>query len=110
MSKVWSARFESNLNPFIHEFNASIQFDKTLIIEDIDGSIAHANMLGKQDVITQEESQKIVEGLNEIKNDYQKGVFHPAFPSEDIHYAIESLLISKIGDLGKKLHFVYRAF
>ena len=104
MSKAWSARFETSLNPFIQEFNASIQFDKTLIKEDIDCSIAHANMLGQQDVITQEESQKIIEGLNQIKIDYEKGIFEPDFPSEDIHFAIENLLILKIGDLGKKLH------
>ena len=104
MSKAWSARFENSLNPFIQEFNASIKFDKTLIIEDIDCSIAHARMLGHQDVITKEESLKIVKGLNEIKIDYQKGIFEPSFPSEDIHYAIENLLICKIGDLGKKLH------
>ncbi len=104
MSKAWSARFQTSLNPFIQEFNASIQFDKNLIIEDIDCSIAHARMLGKQDVITKEESQKIIEGLKQIKIDYQKCIFDPAFPSEDIHYAIENLLISKIGDLGKKLH------
>jgi len=104
MSKAWSKRFETSLNPFIQEFNASIQFDKTLIIEDIDCSIAHARMLGQQNVITEKESQKIIEGLNEIKIDYQKGVFEPSFPSEDIHYAIENLLILKIGDLGKKLH------
>jgi len=104
MSKAWSARFKNSLNPFIQEFNASIQFDKTLIIEDIDCSIAHARMLGEQHVMTKDESQKIIDGLNEIKIDYQEGIFEPAFPSEDIHYAIENLLISKIGDLGKKLH------
>ena len=104
MSKAWSARFESGLNPFIQKFNASIHFDKNLIIEDIDCSIAHARMLGHQDVITKEESKRIIEGLNEIKIDYQNGSFEPDYPSEDIHYAIENLLISKIGDLGKKLH------
>ena len=104
MSKAWSARFENSLNPFIQEFNASIQFDKTLIIEDIDCSLAHAKMLGQQNVITKEESQEIIEGLNEIKIDYQKGIFEPSFPSEDIHYATENLLIRKIGVLGKKLH------
>ncbi len=104
MSKTWSARFENSLNPFIQEFNSSIQFDKTLIMEDIDCSIAHARMLGQQFVITKEESHKIIEGLNEIKIDYKKGIFKPAFPSEDIHYAVENLLITKIGNLGKKLH------
>ena len=104
MSKPWSARFETSLNPFIQEFNASIEFDKTFIIEDIDCSIAHARMLGKQEVITQEESKKIIDGLQEIKIDYQKGNFNPTFPFEDIHYAIENQLICKIGNLGKKLH------
>ena len=98
MSKAWSARFETSLNPFIQEFNASIQFDKTLIIEDIDCSIAHARMLGLQDVISLEESNKIIRGLNEIKIDYQNGTFKPDSPSEDIHFAIENLLINKIGD------------
>ena len=104
MSKTWSSRFEDNLNPFIQEFNASIQFDKTLIIEDIECSVAHARMLGQQDVITELESKKIIEGLIEIKNDYENGIFDPSYPSEDIHYAIENQLINKIGDLGKKLH------
>ena len=104
MSKAWSARFENSLNPFIQEFNASITFDKTLIIEDIDCSVAHARMLGQQDIITKDESQKIIDGLNQIKIDYQNGIFKPCYPSEDIHYAIENLLISKIGDVGKKLH------
>jgi len=104
MSKAWSARFENSLNPFIQQFNASIEFDKTLIIEDIDCSIAHARMLGQQHVITKEEAKKIIDGLKNIKIDYEKGIFEPASPSEDIHYSIENLLISKIGDLGKKLH------
>ena len=64
MSKAWSARFKNSLNPFIQQFNSSIQFDKALIIEDIECSIAHARMLGQQLVITKEESIKIIEGLN----------------------------------------------
>ncbi len=104
MTKAWSARFENSLNPFIQKFNASIQFDKTLIIEDIDCSIAHARMLGQQDVISQEESRTIIESLNQIKIDYKKGTFQPEYPAEDIHYAIENQLICKIGNLGKKLH------
>ena len=104
MSKVWSNRFETGLDPFIQKFNASIEFDKLLIIEDIECSVAHAKMLGQQNIITSKESQQIIEGLNEIKNDYHNGIFHPSYPSEDIHYAIENQLISKIGDVGKKLH------
>ncbi|ABM71220.1 Fumarate lyase:Delta crystallin [Prochlorococcus marinus str. MIT 9515] len=104
MSKVWSNRFESSLNPFIEEFNASIGFDKTLIFEDIDCSIAHAKMLGKTKVLSADESQKIIEGLENIKQDFIKGEFSPGAPSEDIHYSIEEKLIDLIGDTGKKLH------
>ena len=66
MSKVWSNRFDDSLDPFIQKFNSSIEFDKELIIEDLEGSIAHARMLGKMNVITLLESQKIIEALNEI--------------------------------------------
>jgi len=104
MSKVWSNRFDSSLNPFIEEFNASISFDKTLIFEDIDCSIAHAKMLGKTKVLSTSESLKIIEGLESIKQDFIDGKFSPGPPSEDIHYCIEEKLISLIGEIGKKLH------
>ena len=104
MSKTWSNRFEQSLDPFIQKFNSSIDFDKNLIIEDIDCSIAHARMLGLNKVISIEESEIIIAGLNEIKIQYLNGKFMPAFPSEDIHYSIEEKLINLIGDLGKKLH------
>ena len=104
MSKAWSNRFEKSLDPFIEQFNSSIHFDKNLIMEDLDCSIAHARMLGINEVITVEESKVIINGLNDIKNEYLKGDFVPCFPSEDIHYCIEEKLINIIGDLGKKLH------
>ena len=104
MSKVWSNRFDSSLNPFIEEFNASISFDKTLIFEDIECSIAHAKMLGKTKVLSSNESLKIIEGLESIKQDFIAGKFSPEAPSEDIHYCIEEKLIDIIGETGKKLH------
>ena len=104
MSKVWSNRFDSSLNPFIEEFNASISFDKTLIFEDIECSIAHAKMLGKTKVLSSNESLKIIEGLESIKQDFIAGKFSPEAPSEDIHYCIEEKLINIIGETGKKLH------
>jgi len=104
MSKVWSNRFESSLNPFIEEFNASIGFDNKLILEDIQCSIAHAKMLGKTEVITSEETLKIVSGLEVIKNEFLEGIFSPSPPAEDIHYCIEEKLINLIGETGKKLH------
>ena len=104
MSKAWSNRFDKSLDPFIEQFNSSINFDKNLIIEDLDCSIAHARMLGINQIISVKESEIIINGLNEIKNEYLKGEFLPCFPSEDIHYCIEEKLINLIGDLGKKLH------
>jgi len=104
MSKTWSNRFEGALDPFIERFNSSIDFDKELILEDIDCSIAHARMLSNTKVINKEESVKIVDGLKQIKKDFEDNLFDPIYPSEDIHYCIEEKLISLIGDIGKKLH------
>ena len=104
MSKVWSKRFDSSLNPFIEKFNASICFDKKLILEDIECSIAHAKMLGHTQVISSQEALKIISGLENIKNEFLEGKFSPGAPSEDIHYCIEEKLIKLIGETGKKLH------
>ena len=104
MSKVWSNRFDSSLNPFIEKFNASIGFDKTLILEDIECSIAHAKMLCKTQVLSLKETSQIISGLETIKIEFLEGKFCPGTPSEDIHYCIEEKLIGLIGDTGKKLH------
>ena len=64
MSKVWSKRFDGSLNPFIEKFNASISFDKKLILEDIECSIAHANMLAHTKVLSAQESSQIISGLH----------------------------------------------
>ena len=104
MSKVWSKRFDSSLNPFIEKFNASICFDKKLILEDIECSIAHAKMLGHTQVLSSQEALKIISGLENIKNEFLEGKFSPGAPSEDIHYCIEEKLIKLIGETGKKLH------
>ena len=96
MSKVWSNRFDSGLNPFIEEFNASIGFDRKLILEDLDCSIAHAKMLGKTQVLSSSEASQINTGLELIKVEYLEGKFIPGPPSEDIHYCIEEKLISII--------------
>ena len=103
MSKVWSNRFDSSLNPFIEEFNASIGFDKTLIFEDIDCSIAHAKMLFKTKVLSNSEHIKIIEGLESIKQDFIEGKFSPGLPSEDIHYSIEEKLGSSAKYAGKSI-------
>ena len=93
MEKVWSNRFDSSLNPFIEKFNASINFDKVLILEDIECSIAHAKMLGKTKVLTALETSEIIRGLVTIKNKFLEGSLSPGAPSEDIHYFIEEKLI-----------------
>jgi len=104
MEKVWSNRFDSSLDPFINEFNASITFDKKLILEDIECSIAHAKMLCKTQVLTSKETSEIVDSLKIIRIEFLEGKFFPDAPSEDIHYCIEEKLISLIGETGKKLH------
>jgi len=104
MSKTWSNRFDNSLNPFIEKFNASISFDKKLIIEDIECSVAHAKMLGKTKVISSQETLDIINGLEIIKSEFIEGKFNPGPPSEDIHYCIEEKLIQLVGEVGKKLH------
>ena len=104
MEKVWSKRFDNTLNPFIEKFNASIGFDRKLILEDLDCSMAHAKMLGKTKVLSSSETLQIINGLETIKIQYLEGKFFPSPPSEDIHYSIEEKLITLIGETGKKLH------
>ena len=102
MAKVWSKRFDNALDPFIEKFNASICFDRKLILEDLDCSIAHAKMLGKTKVLSSSEALEITNALETIKIDFLEGNFSPGPPSEDIHYCIEERLISLIGETGKK--------
>ena len=78
MTKVWSKRFDNSLNPFIEKFNASIGFDRKLIIEDLDCSIAHAKMLGKTNVLSASETLQIIQGLEKIKVEYFEGTFSPS--------------------------------
>ena len=70
MGKIWSNRFKNSLNPFIEKFNASLSFDKKLILEDIECSIVHAKMLGKTEVLSSEESLEIIDGLETIKIEF----------------------------------------
>ena len=72
--------------------------------EDIDGSIAHVTMLGKQGIVSEEEKEKIIAGLEEIRKDIADGKIVFTVEDEDIHMGIESRLIQRIGDVGKKLH------
>jgi argininosuccinate lyase len=103
-SQPWSQRFESALHPAIARFNASIGFDIALIEYDLTGSQAHARMLGHTGIISSQESDVIVQGLEQIRQDYRQGVFLPSVDDEDIHFAVERRLTELIGDAGKKLH------
>jgi argininosuccinate lyase len=102
--KMWGSRFRESISDLMERFSQSISFDKKLYKYDIEGSIAHAQMLSKQGIIKEEEGEKIVEGLNEIREEIEKGDFKFQIQDEDIHTAIEKRLLEKIGDTGAKLH------
>ena len=101
---TWSDRFEQGLHPFIEAFNASIGFDLTLLQEDLDGSIAHARMLAGCGVISVEEGDQLVEGLETVRREAAEGTFQPGLADEDVHFAVERRLIALLGPVGKKLH------
>ena len=102
--KLWGGRFTKSTDSFTDHFHSSISFDQRLYKQDIKGSIAHAIMLGKQGIIPSEDSELIQSALEEILIDIEAGKIHFDEKAEDIHMNIESILISKIGDIGKKLH------
>ena len=102
--KLWKGRFSKASTTSADEFNASIEFDQRLYKEDITGSIAHAKMLAKQGIITEEESKLIITTLQEILADIEDGKVEFTIESEDIHMNIETILTERIGQTGKKLH------
>ena len=104
MAKLWSGRFQKNTDAKVDDFNSSIRFDQRMYKQDIKGSIAHAKMLGKQGIISLEDSEKIVSGLYEILSDIENGKVEFLIDAEDIHMNIEKLLTDKIGESGKRLH------
>jgi argininosuccinate lyase len=104
MSKLWSGRFSKSGAKLLDEFNASLPFDRKLYAEDIKGSIAHATMLAKQKILTQNEANSIVIGLTQILEEIDADKFEFNISDEDIHMAVEKRLIEIIGETGKKLH------
>lgn len=101
---MWEGRFSKNLDKRTNDFNSSIKFDYKLYKEDIAGSIAHAKMLAKQNIIQKEDEDKIIFGLNSILKDIESGNLEFDPNAEDIHMFIESELTKRIGNSGKKLH------
>ncbi|MCD6133220.1 MAG: argininosuccinate lyase [Deltaproteobacteria bacterium] len=102
--KMWDSRFREGISDLMERFSQSISFDKKLYKYDIEGSIAHVEMLSKQGIIGKEEGERIVRGLNEIKEEIESGNFRFQIQDEDIHTAIEKRLLEKIGDAAAKLH------
>jgi argininosuccinate lyase len=103
-NQPWSQRFEGALHPAIAVFNASIGFDIALIEYDLTGSQAHAQMLAHAGIITEAEAEVMVQGLEQIRQEYRQGKFQPGVEAEDVHFAVERRLTELIGDTGKKLH------
>lgn len=102
--KLWGGRFTKETNQLVHNFNASISFDQKFFKEDIEGSIAHVTMLAKQNILTDVEKNSIIKALNSIMEDILKGTLVIDSTQEDIHSFVETNLIERIGDTGKKLH------
>ena len=102
--KLWGGRFQKETDALVNDFNSSIQFDCRMYREDIQGSMAHAAMLGKCGIISQEDAEKIVEGLKAVLADIESGKAELTAENEDIHMNVERLLTARIGDAGKRLH------
>lgn len=102
--KLWGGRFSKQTDKLTEDFNASIAFDSRMYLQDIQGSMAHAAMLAKQEIITEAERDQIIAGLKEIQSDLEEGRLEFTVAAEDVHMNIETFLIERIGELGKKLH------
>ncbi len=104
MAQLWGGRFKSGTDRVAYEFNASITFDSRMYKEDIEGSIAHATMLGEQGIISKEDADSIIDGLKGILADIESGKLEIGSQYEDIHSFNEAVLTDRIGDAGKRLH------
>lgn len=102
--KLSSARLTQPTDKFVEEFTASVGFDQRLFRQDIQGSIAHATMLSKVGVLTGDERDQIIQGLQQIEQEIENGEFEWSVAQEDVHMNIEARLIALIGEVGKKLH------
>ncbi|GJM12871.1 MAG: argininosuccinate lyase [Pseudohongiella sp.] len=103
-NKLWGGRFSEATDAFVQRFTASVDFDRRLFQQDIDGSVAHAKMLAKAGILTNDEVTQILDGLESIRQDIADDNFEWSVALEDVHMNIESALTSRIGDVGKKLH------
>ena len=104
MAQLWGGRFTKETDQLVYNFNASIGFDQKFYRQDIRGSIAHVKMLAKQEILTEQERDQIIGGLEGILSDVEAGKLRITSEYEDIHSFVEANLIDRIGDAGKKLH------
>ena len=104
MAKMWAGVTAGVTSSIADDFNSSIRFDCKLYKEDITGSMAHATMLGAQGIISQDDAQTLIDGLQTILDDLDSGALEFDLSCEDIHMFVEQVLTERIGDVGKKLH------
>ncbi len=104
MKKPWSGRFQKDTDELMEQFTESVSFDRRLYEQDIGASIAHAEMLARQELLSETELVEIREALRDIQGEIEKGLFEFHLGLEDIHMNIEAALIQRIGDAGRKLH------
>ena len=104
MAQLWGGRFTKETDQLVYNFNASITFDQKFYEQDIRGSIAHVTMLAKQNILTNEEKEQIIAGLESIIKDVKEGTLEISSTYEDVHSFVEATLIDRVGEAGKKLH------
>ena len=104
MAQLWGGRFTKETDQLVYNFNASISFDKKFYRQDMEGSMAHVKMLAKQGILTEDERDQILAGLEGILEDVENSTLEISHAYEDIHSFVEATLIDRIGEAGKKLH------
>ena len=104
MAKMWAGRTDGTTEKLADDFNSSIHFDCRMYRQDITGSMAHAAMLAAKNIISQQDADQLIAGLEQILSDLESGKLEPDMECEDIHMFVEQVLTERIGDVGKKLH------
>ena len=104
VNSAWGGRFSEQTDAFVEAFTASVQFDQRMYRQDIQGSRAHAHMLRKIDVLTAQDLESILQGLDSVEEEIEQGKFDWSIALEDVHMNIEARLTALIGDAGKRLH------